>query len=43
MESYIVYYTPLEDGVRIGHIAHAMMDQEELIHRWLLSDDLDVE
>lgn len=33
--SYIVYYTPMEDGVHIGHVAHGAMDQDALFKRWL--------
>ena len=34
--NYIIYYTAMEDGVRIGHIAHGAMDQDALIRRWFL-------
>lgn len=33
--SYIIYYTPLKDGVQIGHVAHGAMDQEAAFRRWL--------
>lgn len=37
--TYIIYYTPLDDGVCVGHVAHGMMDQDELFREWLASGD----
>jgi toxin ParE1/3/4 len=43
VDKYVIYYTPMEDGVRIGHIAHGMMDQDALFRHWLTSRDFEVE
>lgn len=37
--NYIIYYTPTDDGIRVGHVVHAAMDQEALFKRWLISGD----
>ena len=37
--NYLLYYTPTEYGVRIGHVAHGAMDQESLFRRWLVSGE----
>jgi toxin ParE1/3/4 len=37
--NYIIYYTPTDKGIRVGHVVHGAMDQEALFRRWLLSGE----
>jgi len=39
--NYVIYYIPEDIGIRIGHIAHGAMDQEQLFRRWLSSGSFD--
>ena len=41
VRNYIIYYAPTDDGVRIGHVARGMRDQEALFRQWLKSGDFD--
>jgi len=37
--NYIIYYTPTDRGIRVGHVVHGAMDQEALFRRWLSSGE----
>ena len=37
--NYVIYYTPMGDGVRIGHVSHGAQDQEALFRTWLAAGD----
>ena len=38
--NYIIYYTPIEGGVCVGHVAHGRMDQEAFLREWVATDEL---
>lgn len=37
--NYIIYYTPIENGVCVGHVAHGGMDQDAFLRRWFGTDE----
>jgi hypothetical protein len=37
--NYVIYYTPTDRGVLIGHVVHGAMGRDVLFRQWFLSGE----